>query len=109
MFGILSSSALRTQAGDLVAAFVAACPVAKLGGGGAALEKRVAQALDELCAATAAYARAQRLGILGRARLAKALQEELRRRDYPADVVSRVTGAVTVNALVTPGRDAAGR
>lgn len=54
----------------------------------------------------ALYAKEKRLSFIGRARLAKALQNEMNLLGYPADLVSRVISAVTVNALVAPNRRA---
>lgn len=104
MLGIVPGSALRAKAVELVTAFARDCPAAP-GEARSALETKVDRALAQLCASTGAYAREQRLGVIGRARLAKALQEELRRTSYSPELVKHVTSAVTVNALVAPGRN----
>ncbi|OIR07175.1 hypothetical protein GALL_107640 [mine drainage metagenome] len=108
MFGFISSAALRVQALELADAFDRDCQPPQRAAAKAASEKTAVRALEKLCAATAAYARERKLGLLGRARLARALQSELRRRGYPQDLVGKLTSAVTVNALVSPGRKDSG-
>lgn len=105
MFGFLSSKLLRSEVEVLVEAFARVCPPPSKIRNKRIKEQEVSSSLDELFRHVAAYSRDRRLGILGRARLAKALQDEMRRREYPDDLVSRVVNAVTVNVLVAPGRD----
>jgi hypothetical protein len=69
-------------------------------------ENKVTASLEALNQRMAEYAKNKRLSFIGRARLAKALQNEMNQLGYPADLVSRVVSAVTVNALVAPGRRA---
>lgn len=59
----------------------------------------VARALAALYKGAADFSRAGRLGILGRARLAKALQDELLARGYPDDMVLKITHAVAAKSL----------
>jgi len=105
MFGILSNRLLRKEVGELVEAFARACPPPAKVRGKPINEREVGNSLEQLFRHVADFARNRRLGILGRARLAKALQDEMRRHEYPDELVSRVVNAVTVNVLVAPGRD----
>jgi hypothetical protein len=103
MFGIISSAALREQAAVLVGRFSAAtAPSKRAGRSRAASGSAIEAALKALYEEAADYSRERKLSVIGRARLARALQEELRRCGFPADLVSKVTGAVAVNALVKP-------
>ena len=106
MFASFSKGYLRTEARQIVEAFVVSCPPPSKAGHKPVSEKNVARSLDALYRQAARLSQEKRLGIWGRARLARALQAELQGLGYPADLVSRVVGAVTVNSLVaaTPTR-----
>lgn len=104
MFGLLSGKSLRNDASAIIAAFAQSCPPPSKLGNKPIPEKKVRESLDALYQTVGAYTREHRLGILGRARMAKALQEEMRRHEYPDELVSRMVNAVTVNALVAPSR-----
>jgi hypothetical protein len=105
MFGWFSSSPLRSEAQRLAERFADEFPPPGRSGAQRVNEKSVSRSLDRLYAEAADVSRKLRLGVIGRARLAKALQEELHSRGYPAELVGRVTNAVTVNALVaSPGK-----
>lgn len=73
--------------------------------------REIEKALKALYIEAAAFSREQRLGILGRARFAKALQDELLGRGYPADLVMKITSAVSAKALASnqPGERVATR
>ena len=64
-------------------------------------KQKIDAALDSLYRDAAAYRREHRLGILGRARLAKAFQDELLARGYPVELVTKITSAITATALVS--------
>lgn len=105
MFGFVSQLSLQSEARESLEAFAQVCPPSeKLKSRKAVPESLVAASLATLQKRIAQYAQARRLSFIGRARLAKALQNEMNRLGYPADLVSRVVSAVTVNALVAPGR-----
>ena len=106
MFGILSSKYLHREVGIMVDAFAKASPPpASVAAGSRPIPpKMINESLDALFAQISTFARENRLGILGRARLAKALQEQLRLHRYPDEVVSRLVNAVTANALVATDR-----
>lgn len=104
MFWFVSAKPLRKDVGAMVAAFAEACPPPAEIGNRPVSVKEVGDSLEVLYAQAAAYARSKRLSFLGRARLAKALQDEMRQREYSDELVSRVVNAVTVNALVAPDR-----
>lgn len=103
MFGFISSKTLRSEVGVIVATFAEVCPPPKIGNKPVP-ERTVGESLEALYGQVAAFAQDKRLGILGRARLAKTLQDEMRRREYPDELVSRLVNAVTMNALVAPDR-----
>ena len=104
MFGYLSSSALRAKALELIDGFAQDCQPSGRPASRQVPEQVAGRALDRLCAATAAYCLDKRLGVFGRARLARALQDEMKRRGYAPDLVGKLTSAVTANALAAPGR-----
>jgi len=62
---------------------------------------KIDTALNALYLDAAAFRRKHRLGLLGRARFAKAFQDELLARGYPNDVVMKITSAITATALVS--------
>ena len=62
---------------------------------------KIDSALDSLYRDAAVFRREHRLGILGRARFAKAFQDELLARGYPAELVMKITSAITATALVS--------
>lgn len=100
MFEFLSKDYLRADAKRMADSFLAECPPKGTVGGKAVSDKRISSSLDRLYAEATRLSKEKRLGVLGRARLARALQDELRGHGYPPDLVSKVVGAVTVNALV---------
>jgi len=102
MFGFLSSKSMRTDVGAMVESFARVCPPPAKIGDRSVPERAINEALDALYRGVAAYAREKHLGVLGRARLAKALQDEMRQQQYPDGLVSRLINAVAVNALVVP-------
>lgn len=107
MFGFASSQSLQIEASSALEAFAQACPPpAKMAKQKPVPENKVAASLQALNLRIAEFAINNRLSFIGRARLAKTLQSEMNRLGYPADLVSRVVSAVTVSALVAPGRRA---
>lgn len=107
MFGFASSKSLQIEASSALEAFALVCPPpAKVARHKPVPENKVAASLQALNQRIAGYAKNTRLSFIGRARLAKALQSEMNQLGYPADLVSRVVSAVTVNSLVAPGRRA---
>lgn len=95
---------MHAEAAELIAGFAVACPPPKLIGKRRIGEKAVAQAMQMLYENTAQLVTRKRLGIFGRARLAKAMQAILREQGYAEELTSRVVGAVTLNSLVTQKR-----
>lgn len=107
MFGFASSKSLQVEASAAMEAFARVCPPpAKVIKYQPVSEKKVAASLEALNQRIAQYSLNTHLSFIGRARLAKALQNEMNLQGYPADLVSRVVSAVTVNALVAPTRRA---
>lgn len=107
MFGFATQKSLQIEANAALEAFAQVCPPpAKVARLKPVPESKVAESLQTLNRRIADYAKNQRLSFIGRARLAKALQNEMNQAGYPADLVSRVVSAVTVNALVAPVRRA---
>lgn len=105
MFGIASHESLQIEARESLETFARVCPPpAKVVSSKPVPESKVAASLETLHKRIALYAKEKRLSFIGRARLAKVLQNEMNQMGYPADLVSRVISAVTVNALVAPGR-----
>lgn len=88
----------------MIGAFAQDCPPPAKIIGKPVSEQRVGESLHGLYGQVAKYVQDKHLGVIGRARLAMALQDEMRQREYPADLVSRLVHAVTVNALVAPER-----
>lgn len=107
MFGFASQQSLQTEARDALLEFARICPPPdKASRPKSVPQNKVAAALHALHNRIAHFAQTQRLSFIGRARLAKALQSEMNRMGFPAGMVSQVISAVTMNALVTPGRHA---
>lgn len=105
MFGFASRQSLQIAASEALEAFARTCPPpARIRQGKPIPEQKIIESLETLKQRMAAYAKDRRLSFIGRARLAKALQTEMQTLGYPGDMVSRVVGAVTVSALVAPGR-----
>ena len=105
MFGFISTLSLQIEARESLGAFARVCPPpAKVVKHKAVPENKVAESLKALHTRIALYAKQNSLSFIGRARLAKALQNEMNQLGYPPDLVSRVVSAITVNALVAPGR-----
>ena len=105
MFGFIPSAVLRERAVQLVDVFARDIAAPGKARRKAALESAANDALQVLFLGVADFCRVERLGVIGRARLARTLQDELRRRGFPAEMVSRVTSAVTINALAAPARN----
>ena len=104
MFGFLSSSTLREKTIHLVDVFARDIAAPSKVRGKGALETAADGAMQTLFRGVADFCREQRLGVIGRARLARTLQDELRRSGFPGEMVSKVTSAVSVNVLAAPGR-----
>ena len=100
MFAFLSKNYLQSEAMELIAGFASTCPPPKQIGKRRIAEKVVAQSMQDLYEKTSELVKRKRLGVLGRARLAKAMQTVLREQGYAEELTSRVVGAVTINSLV---------
>ncbi len=112
MFGwIASTKSLRETARTLTNSFAEDCPPPRNQNPSKRVsEKKVAVALDRLYAQAADYIRERRLGVIGRARLAKAFQAEMQALGYPPELVGKLTSALTINALVAdPKQDRSAR
>jgi len=104
MFGFISGKSLRSEVGVMVGEFARICPPPARLGVKRVSDGKIEESLGVLYSRVAAFARVSNLGVIGRARLAKALQDEMRRNQYPAELVGRLVNAVTANALVGPVR-----
>ena len=106
MLGIVSGKSLQIEAREALEQFARVCPPpAKVVKHKPPVpESKIATSLEALHNRIALYSKNNRLSFIGRARLAKALQNEMNLEGYPAELVSRVISAVTVNALVASGR-----
>lgn len=106
---VLTGKAQREAAAFLAQDFSERCPL-PAGRRKALPAREVEQALGALYRGAADFSRAGRLGILGRARLAKALQDELLARGYPADMALKVVHAVAAKSLIgKPPRETTGK
>lgn len=99
LFSWFGGKALAADAKSLVAAFARACPPPSQALR-AISEKQVQTALQGLYLAAGQCAGERKLGAIGRARLARAVQSELFAAGYPPELVSKVVSALTLNALV---------
>jgi hypothetical protein len=107
MFGFASNQTLKIESRDALEEFARVCPPPdKTSKPKEFPQSKVAASLDNLHNRIAHFAQTQRLSFIGRAQLAKALQNEMNQMGYPADIVSQVVSAVTVSALVAPNRRA---
>ena len=104
MLWFLSSKFIRNDVRAMIERFAHSCPPPDKFTDKSATEIMVNKSLDALYVEISTYAREQRLGIFGRARLAKAFQDEMRQQQYSEELVSRLVNAVTVNALVGSDR-----
>lgn len=94
------SKRLQDQARELAADFARACPPPDRLGKQIISEQRVQAALRTLYTAVSAVSREQGLGVLRRAMLGRAFQQEMIKLGYAPSLVSRVMGSLTINALV---------
>jgi hypothetical protein len=99
-FALLSGKPLRERAASLVQSFSDSCPIAAAKRKAPSM-REVERALEAIYRGAASFSREHRLGVVSRARFAKAVQEELLHRGYPADLVTKITSAVAAKALVT--------
>jgi hypothetical protein len=99
-FALLSGRPLRERAASLVQSFSDNCPPPDARRKSQSRPK-IEKALEALYRDAAAFSREQRLGIVGRARFAKAIQDGLLGRSYPADLVMKITSAVSAKALAS--------
>lgn len=107
MFGFASHKSLQAETREALTVFARVCPPPdKAKKTKPVPEPKIAESLENLKQRMAAYAKSQRLSFIGRARLARTLQSEMQAQGYPGELVSRVVGAVTLGALVAPGRRA---
>ena len=106
MFGFGFQSPLHAEAKEAMEEFARVCPPpSKITKARKPIpENKIAASLESLNKRIASYVQKKRLGVIGRARLAKALQNEMGRLGYPDELSSRVVSAITVNALVAPRR-----
>lgn len=111
MFRIVSGARLKDSARLLIdgmdqqIAQGGRTPAHKPQSGGKAFDRAAENALNQLFKRTGAICKEYRLGIIGRARLAKALQNQLRDRGYAANLIAKITIAVVTNALVGQAND----
>jgi hypothetical protein len=99
-FALLSGKPLRDRAASLVQSFSAVCPPAEAKHKMPS-RRKIETALEALYREAAAFSREQRLGIVGRARFAKSIQDELLARGYAVDLVMKITSAVSAKALAS--------
>lgn len=99
-FQLLSGKPLRERASSLVDSFSETCrPVGAKGR--TPSTRQIELALERMYRGAAEFSSTQRLTTLGRARFAKAVQDELLRRGYSGDVVTKITSALAAKALST--------
>lgn len=98
-FRSVSNDLIRDEATRLVHNFSIDCPPPSEARGQVP-EKRAQQALDALYAAAKAFSRQHGLGVWKRAKFAKLCQDELLKKGYQPAMVSKITAALTANALV---------
>lgn len=106
---MFSGKPLRERAASLVQSFSDRCPLPGGAKRKALSSREIEKALESLYREAAAFSREQRLGIVSRARFAKAFQDELLGRGYPADLVMKITSAVSAKALASSGERVAPR
>lgn len=97
----LFSKVLEGEVQSLVKDFAVNCPPPSQAGNRKVSEKLVQQALSQLYAQAKAVTTRYRMGVIRRALFAKVFQDELRQLGYPSELVSKITGALTINALTT--------
>lgn len=97
----LFSEMLEDKVQTLVKDFAVNCPPPSQAANRKMSEKSVQQALSQLYAQAKDVTAEHRMGVIRRALFAKAFQDELRQLGYPAELVSKITGALTINALTT--------
>ena len=91
---------MRERADLIVQSFSDTCPLADTKRR-APSRRKIEDALGALYRDAAAFSREQHLGILNRARFAKAVQDGLLSRGYPADLVVKITSALSAKALAS--------
>ncbi len=91
---------MREQAVIFVAMFMADVASRNRKAKGKIEMPSVDASLNRLYGEVAAYIRQHKLGAVRRAAFAFAIQEALREQHLPAEVVSKVTSALVMNALI---------
>ncbi|MEN9357963.1 MAG: hypothetical protein RL695_2134 [Pseudomonadota bacterium] len=92
--------ALREQAALLVAQFMVDAASRNKKAKGKIDAPAIDGSLNQLYAGVTGYVREQKLGALRRAAFALAIQDALREQKLPPEVVSKVTSALVMNALI---------
>lgn len=92
--------AMREQATILVSMFLVTSSAQGKKKKGALEAQAVETSLKQLYVDVARYVAEQKLGLVRRAAFALAIQEALREQKLPPDVVSKVTSALVMNALI---------
>lgn len=99
LLNYFGSKRLKDKAALLISDFALACPPAKVGAP-VVSEAKVNRALEDLYRDAAAYVESERLGLLRRAQFAKVCQDELARRGYRGDLITKITTALATTALI---------
>jgi gamma-glutamylcysteine synthetase len=98
-YRFLYTSAIRACAQDMARDFANACPLPttikqKIP------ESRVDASIVSLIETARSFVVKERLGVIRRAALGKAFQEEIQALGYPDEIATKITSALTINALV---------
>lgn len=99
LFRLTSRKLVDACAIDLASEFSRLCPLPEKQAGRPPSEKAIERALTGIFAQAKTFRQDNRLGVFNRARLARIFQDELTRRGYAADLVSKVTTALVAAAL----------
>lgn len=100
-----SAQEIKETAAQIVGKFIQQCPPQSKVFGRKGSETVIGGALEAIYREASDFAKKRRLGVIGKARFAKAFQDELQRAGYTAELVSKVTTALTVKAFVRTRRD----
>lgn len=99
LFKLTSGKLVRQCAEEMAAEFSRLCPLPGKQSGRSLSPKTVERALAEVYSRAKVFRQAHHLGIFGRARLARAFQDELRKRGYSGELVSQVTASLVTASL----------
>jgi hypothetical protein len=99
LFKLTSGKLVDQCASELASEFSRLCPLPEKQTGRPLSERSVERALKEVYGRAKAFRDGNRLGIFNRARLARVFQQELARRGYAPELVTKVTTSLVATAL----------